>query len=388
METAFTLFLERNPAVEAERARLAMAEGRLRQSTAWANPVLHFSQEGYPLGRNARFDDQEFLLWASQELELGGKRNKRGRAAVLGVEGEHARFRDFLRRERLALSRAFVRVYFASERRDFLGSALREYSTLRQAHGRRFELGDVSGLAHMRFEAEELGYATRLAEADRELIEAWKKLAAFMVWDSDAMPRIVLDTRTEPSLPSLDALVRESLESRPDLAILRLDARTAEAEIEIERANRIPDLNLGGGYKRDFGQDSFFIGVQIPLPLLDHRLGAIEESIASSRRLRMLAAWKEIQIRREVEQAYEAVLRLLPLSRRFGPDFRDRLRAIVEVTSASYQAGEAGVLDYLDALRTRREGTIEQSRLRAELEIALIELEAAVGASIRGGRTP
>ena len=72
LEAAYSRFLDRSPLVAAEKEKLQMARGRLRQAQVWTNPTVNFTQEGYPVARpESTFDDQEFLLWATQEFELG-----------------------------------------------------------------------------------------------------------------------------------------------------------------------------------------------------------------------------------------------------------------------------------------------------------------------------
>ena len=384
VEAAYSRFLDRNPLVAAEKQKLQMAGGRLRQAPVWENPTVNFTQEGYPVGRpGSTFDDQEFLLWASQEFELGGQRGKRRDLAQLELDAENARYLDFLRRKRLAVSRLFVTVYFASRSRESLQRGLERYSQILETHSRRYEVGEVSGLAQMKIEAEELGYVIQLSRAEREFQSAWNELASMIVWDEGHEPGFSIDGSLPDTLPLSSVFVSRALASRPDLKEHQIEAQAAEAALKVEKAKNIPNLNLGGGYKRDFGQHSFFVGVQIPLPLWDRRQGAIAEKLASSHRQRMLSDWKTTWIRYEVERAYAIYSRLLDTSRRLNADFLQRLDRIVDITSLSYGEGEAGILEYLDALRTRRETSLEQVQLLEELHIARLELEASVGIPLR-----
>ena len=117
LEDAFSRFLERSPLVAAEQEKLQMARGRLLQVQAWSNPILNFSQEGYPVGLpESSFDDQEFLIVASQEFELGGQRSKRRELAQLELDAENTQYEDFIRRKRFYIYRIFISVFYASKR--------------------------------------------------------------------------------------------------------------------------------------------------------------------------------------------------------------------------------------------------------------------------------
>ena len=361
-----------------------MARGRLRQAQVWTNPTVNFTQEGYPVARpESTFDDQEFLLWATQEFELGGQRGKRRDLAQLDLDAENARFQDFLRRKRLDVSRLFVRVYFASRSRESLERGLERYTQILETHRRRYEMGEVSGLAQMKIEAEELGYLIQLSRAEREFTSVWNELASMIVWDERQVPGLRIDAPPPTDLPDAAVFVSRALASRPDLKEQQIEAQAAEAALKVEKAKNIPNLNLGGGYKRDFGQNSFFVGVQLPLPLWDRRQGAIAEKLASSHHQRILSDWKKTWIRYEVEKAYEIFSRLLGTSGRLDGGFLRKLERIVDITALSYQEGEAGVLEYLDALRTQRDFSLEQNQLLEELHIARLELEASVGIPLR-----
>jgi outer membrane protein, heavy metal efflux system len=385
MDEAFDRFVERSPLAAAERMKIDIARERLRQSGTWTNPVLSYNQEGYPLGQSgSAFNEQEFLLGAWQEFELGGKRGKRRELARLELAAATAQYRDFLRRRRLEVSRLFVEAFYASKRRDALQSVFQEYAGIREAHRQRYEMGEISGLAHLKIEGEEAWYVIQLARAERQWNAAWSELAALVGWENGTVPELIVQQSDPVDLPDSSVLVETALRTRPDLEAVRIEARAAEAEIALERARNIPDLNVGGGYKRDFGRDSFFIGLQLPIPLWDRRHGAIGEKIAAGRRQGMLSSWKEIWVRQEVERAFSLYSRLLAASGRLSADFLHKLDRTVSITTVSYQQGEAGILEYLDAFRARRDALLEFSQLSGEVQLARLELEASVGTSLRG----
>ncbi len=373
----------------AEKEKLQALQGRLIQSGAWANPTLNYSQEGYSTGlaNTGFFDDQEFLIWASQDFELGGQRGKRHDLAQLQLDAGTSRYQDFIRLKRLEIQRSYVRLFYSSKRKESLRSALERYEKIRDAHRRRYELGEVSGLAQMKIEAEELGHLVELARAEREFQTSWAQFASLIAWEGTTLPQLSLAETQQAQLPDPSVLIRRAIESRPDLKAQQLETLVAEAAVAVEKSKNVPNLNLGGGYKRDSGQNSFYFGVRVPLPIWDRRTGAIAEKLATSRRQGMLKNWKEAWIRNEVQLAHSVFTELLEASRRLGPGFLQKLDQTVEITALSYQAGEAGILEFIDALRTRRSAFLAQNRLLEELHMAELELEASVAAPL-GERVP
>ncbi len=384
IEEAFERFLESSPLVAAEKENLEAARGRLVQAPKWKNPTLNFSQEGYRSAPEARFgDEQEFLIWASQEFELGGKRGKRRRVAELDLERETADYRNFLRRKRFELQQSYVEAFYASQQRDLLRAGLEKFREKLAVHGLQYEAGEVSGLAQMKLETEELSYLVALAEAERAFRGAWNRLGALIGWDRPHPPDLRLDAPWQGDLPALPALIQQALRARPDLQAHQLAEQLQQARLEAEKAESVPDLTFGSGYKRDFGQSSFYFGVQLPLPLWDRREGAIAEQQALLRRQEMLTSWLQTWIRQEVTRVHGILQDLAATRDQVGPALDEKLRRTVEITALSYEQGEATIVDYLDSLRTHRDARQQQLRLAMELHLAQVELEASIATPLR-----
>jgi len=384
---AFSRFVERNPGVTAERERLEIAQARLQQAGMLPNPTLVYAQEGYPIGVSDLefFEDQEFLIGARQRFELGGKRGKRLDLAQLELEAEQARYNDFLRLQRREVGRLFTSTRFAQTLKGLLEECLHTYERLREVHRKRLEMGEVSTLAQMKIDAEHLGYLAELAVADRELVSSWRELAALIVWESGEIPTFTIEDIPVPASLNLEEITGIAVRTRPDLVRQGLAERVADASLQLEKAESVPDLTVGGGYKRDFGFNSFFLGLELPLPIFDRREGAIAEKTAAVRREMNLSSWKEMTVRIEVRRAFEVYRGLQESTSQVDPELLRNLDRIVEVTELSYEEGEATILEYLDALRTQRDGAVNHSRLLQELHLSFLELEAASGGSLRKG---
>jgi cobalt-zinc-cadmium efflux system outer membrane protein len=323
---------------------------------------------------------------AGQRLELGGKRDKRLELAQLELEVQQARYNDFLRLRRREVGRLFAATHFMQMRKSLLARCQDTYERLREVHRKRLELGEVSPLAQMKIDVEGLAYLAELAAVDRQLLSSWNELATLIVWESREIPTLSIDDVPDSASLTEDEVTETAIRTRPDLAAQRLDEQISDASLQLEKAESVPDLTLSGGYKRDFGFNSFFFGLELPLPVFDRREGAIAERSAAVRRDTNLTFWKEIMIRSEVRRSFEAYKRLQESSQQVDSRLLENLDRIVEVTELSYEEGESTILEFLDALRTQRDGAVNHSRLLQELYLSFLELEAAAGVSLRGGR--
>jgi cobalt-zinc-cadmium efflux system outer membrane protein len=212
---------------------------------------------------------------------------------------------------------------------------------------------------------------------------AWSELAAWISWEEPSMATLQLTTDTAELDRSQEELQSIALESRPDLE--REMARVAQAEgfVELQESRAIPNLTVGGGYNRDFGTNSYYLALQLPVPLFNRNQGNIGAALAGARRSENLLSWKRVQIRFEVERAFKAYrLQQANLQRLEQTVLQSAVR-VAELTQQSYLEGEASLLEYLDALRVKLDASLGFHDLLFQLERARIELEKAVGGELQ-----
>lgn len=383
LEEARRSYLSKNPEVEAERQRMEMARGELRQAGLFPNPQLNYSQEGFPLGDEnlSFFTDQEFLIWATQKLELGGKRRRRTEVSRFMLEAAEAELNDWIRKKTAQLKETFYRVYFNQSRRELALRHLETYYRIREIHRRRYEEGEVSGLSQLRIDLEEVRFLSAVDQAETDFASAWTELAALIVWPDREAPTLEM---TVPSFPeaSLEELKETAYRLRQDLKAVALRIEEMSARVGLEESQRIPDLTVGGGYKRDFGINSFYAAVQLPIPLFDRNQGAVYRARAELRRVENQQLWKRTQVGAEVERAYAIYRSRQSNADRLQRDLLERAERMWQATRLSYQEGEASVADYLDALRVRLDASLSFYDLLLQLHRARLELEKATGAEL------
>jgi cobalt-zinc-cadmium efflux system outer membrane protein len=178
------------------------------------------------------------------------------------------------------------------------------------------------------------------------------------------------------SLQELEAL---SEQSRPDLRAQEVLVERAGRRVGLEKAQMVPDLTLGGGYKRDFGIHSYYAGASLPLPLFDRNQGTIGAAEAELRSAQNQLLWKRLLVRSEVETAYHNYGQQKNNFDRLQGDVLKKAQEVLEITHQSYQEGEADLIDYLDALRTSLDTRLLYHDLLQQLHEAHVQLEAAVG---------
>ncbi len=384
VETAVEMYVTRNPNLQAAREQIEMARGRLNQAGVRPNPTLNFEQEGFPFGDSQAsfWEDQEFHFGAGQLFEMGGKRGHRREVARLDLNARELEIENVLRLGKAKVKRVFLAAHYAQRRQELAEDLFSTYEKLRDIHQQRLEAGDVSGLSQLKINGEVLRYLTAVTQAQVDYTQAWNELATLLVWTDPTQPKLELPEDIEAMDKSLKELQELALEARPDLDVQRVDVQKSQANVVLQKAQRVPDLTVGGGYKRDFGQDSYFFGVELPLPLFDRNQGRIAEESANARRNQNLVTWKELQIIREVESTFGNFVTHRENVERIQQSVIDQVDQVARITSQSYLEGEASLLDYLDALRVQLDTSMDYYELLHQVKRARVALETAVGGNL------
>ena len=369
-----------SPRVRAARAGVDIARADVLAAARWPNPRVTYDRESVA-------GVTEHLAMIGQTLPITGVRRLNVDAASARVEASVRRADEQIRRLRGELRAAFADLWAAQERERALTSARDRLQEVAAVIARREAAGDAAGFDRLRAEREvlDLDAERDVASADRARAEA---ILAGFVTGGQASGSIVAvhSPGARAALPSLDELVAQAERTRGDLAALTYDA--AAARLAERAAGRLaipePELvagtkssNAGGG---DFGS---VVTLHVSIPLFDR--SRPERALA---RARAAQADAQLEASRSVLRAEIASLRALVVHRR---DAADRHRAAIaqsadaleRIAQVSYDAGERGILDLVDALRSAADARVRQVMLDAASRQSELQLDFASGWEIR-----
>ncbi len=393
LEEAVRLAMARNPSVAAARNEIEALEGDSVAARKRLNPAVSFEEADLPLRANPGpfFGTQEISLRFDYELERGGRRELRAKSAEQAVEAQKLAYRDQIRRVELEIKRAFSRMVLAKSNLETSRSILDQAQQMIDLNRVRLEHGDISALDLNRIEVEKLKFRDDVFQAELMLRDSRSALLALLNADDlsrdiDVVGRLQVDDQvSEAGLPpraSLDELYRIALKTRPDRASALQQAARTDTETRLQRAMRSPNVTVGGGYKRNGIDNSFVVGVTVPLQLFNRNEGGILRAEAEQRRSANLESALQKQIQLEVQQAYNAVdvnrqrveyIRTQPLEKAEG---------MSKVTLTSYNLGGATLMDYLDAQRTYRDALRIYNQALYDERVSLYELASAIGTGV------
>ena len=142
---------------------------------------------------------------------------------------------------------------------------------------------------------------------------------------------------------------------------------------------RVPDIFLQGFYEREIDRISTGGGVGISIPLWYRNQGGIQSARAEERKASFDLKFLEIEIGNRLEDEYKNYKIAFEQSKIFSGELLDRAKRSLEIAQFSYEQGEIGLLDVLDALRTYRDTLSEYYEVLYEFYISQITLEKIAG---------
>ncbi len=364
---------------QAVAATVEEAQGGLQQAGLGPNPRVYLQGEDWrPWASDYDFGSQtEVYGYLGQTLELDGKRRKRvvaARAALAETEvaGE-VRRREIAGRVAGAYWSAVVLGQVAGLLRDELTAV----DGMVRYDAERVSAGAMAGvdLVRMQLERDRLLIALRGAERDARQ----GRLELFRQMGRAPVDGVRLTGRVEETVPVTTESADEVLARRPDVLAARDAVATAEANVQVQRASAVPDLELFGGYKRNATTNTGYGAVQMDLPFRNRNQGEIARAEAALRGARARQAVVETQVRAEVLESEESYRAQQEIVTGMLPGMRERARDNLQRMTEAYRMGGVDLLRYLDAQRTEFEVEVSALRTEAELQQATLRLQLSYG---------
>ena len=382
LEQAWRLALLRHPSLVADAYEVRSAEASRMQAGAMPNPAVDVRLDDFGgSGSRRSFVDSNVRLRVTQVIELGGKRASR--VAVAAAERDLAAWDYEARRVDLAaqVSARYVVVLEAQQAVALNDEAVRIADQMHKIVEARVDAGGLlpihkdhslvrSSLARIKLAESKL----KLESARRRLASAWNSSKATF---TRVAGELALPEGNVPSLESLEA----HLSDHPSIAQTGALLARRQAQLELARANAVPDIEVGAGarYFRDMDDYAFLVEMSVPLPLFDRNQGEI-----LSRRLRVARARAQgdealalardalISAHRDLSIAHHRASAL-------AADVLPRLESLLTTTRAQFEQGTAKLDDMLDAHRDLLRARVDHLDALAAYHGAASIIEGLIG---------
>jgi cobalt-zinc-cadmium efflux system outer membrane protein len=380
LNKALTEAFARSPVLQARRAEVEQAEGRLRTAKIYPfNPEVTIGaarREG-PIETNT---DKGVKL--AQEIQIGGQRRLGTAQASAELEAARA---QLLREERLLAARvraAFVEALRTRELLEVERANADLARSLAEVARKRFDSGAVAQM-EVNLAQVQVGRAERDLRLAEGAHEVTKTVLAEVVGLDPSQPLELdgeLDIPPPRPLPLVEFLAAAE-ENRADLESFRRSVEAAQARIELSRRQRVPNLELEAFYGREDGTDRLLGGaLNIRIPVFNRNQGRIAEAQAAYRQTLAETESTELQVRQEVAASLARYRANRAASLNLQQLVLGTLQENLGLLQRSFEAGKTGWTDVLVFRREFVDVQRDYIETVTDTQLAGIELDLASGA--------
>ena len=345
------------------------------------NPELSIAAGPRVSGSVTGVDVEASLL---QELEIGGQRGARMRAAEqqsAATEAEIQAARFLVHSE---LRSAFYRAIVERERVQLAQRVVQFQREVLRSLERQVAAGDVGALG-LRLGQAEVAQATQeLIAQEQAALAARLRIAQVVGWSSPQPPEpdgALPPLREPPDVSQLTAAARE----QPNLRAAEARVREARARVDVAERDAWPRPAVGVAYRREGDRavegnyDIFMGAVSVPLPLFQTNQGARARARAEASIADTELAVQRDRLGARIAEAHGELTAAARRAAAYGAEIVPRFEENLSMLRRAFELGEIDIL----ALSAGRERflRIESAALTARLEYvsALGTLERVVG---------
>jgi len=325
LDNAISLALTNNPELMASLWEVRSGEARIVQAGLFPNPELEVVVENFggsieqesangdgdnDGGGNTeslkRFEGAVTTVSISQLFELGGKRSKRKKFAsleheLLGWDHESTRL-DIL----TEVTYEFIEVLALQEKLPIVEDLVRLSEDILHTVSERVKAGKVSPIEETRAKVELSMITIEQEKVKRSFDTARKRLAATWGSKSPVFQSVSGDIHKIPSIPDLENLMTKVYQN-PEIARWTTELEQRQAALNKAKAERFPDLTLGGGVRYiDESEDNVYVmAVSLPIPIINRNQGESQEAQYNLYKAKNEQSAAEIRMIETLNEAYQ-----------------------------------------------------------------------------------
>ena len=390
LQTAF----ERNWDLLAAAAGVDAATAQKIITREFPNPTLSLSTfkinvDNHPSSTtegNGFWDRSYDTIFAINQLfEIGGKRRNRKASAQAGYEAAKAQLFDARRVLDVAVTKAYVAAAQATENVEILNQSAATMRQESQLADVRLRAGEISSSDKNQIDIAAERFALDARTAEAAAAQARVALEALL-----GLPHPNGETRLADRLESLlqeaTPPTNSDITWRPDVVAAEAAFRRAEADVRLQKANRIPDPTVLAQYEHEppDNPNSVGFGVSLPLPLWNRNQGNILAAQAACEQARVAYEKAKAQAVADIATARLAYEDARNRWLRYRQSIRPKSDEVRQTVAYAYQKGGASLLDLLST--QRNDNDVRQAAAQAAADI--INAAAALKAATMQIRPP
>ncbi|MDR0660258.1 MAG: TolC family protein [Prevotellaceae bacterium] len=371
-----------------ERYNVDIAEANVKAAKVFPDPELsisHANNQNWDLEMGYGIDAE-----LSYTLELGGKRKARVLVAKSEKEMTEALLEDYFRNLRADATIAYYAALRQKRICEIQQSSYQQMLELARADSIRFQLGAISEVDARQSNLEAASIRNDVYSSEGELQDILARLMLFQGNKTMELPDSLAGELFYSKRDfNLQELIVVAQYNRADLHAALKSREVSQHNLRLAKANRAIDLGLsiGGGYSSEVRNEiapapsfkSIGAGISIPLKFSNANKGELRAAQIAVKQSELEYEAIAQQISAEVVQAYNKYVISCRQVEQFQRGLLEDAKFILQKIIYSYERGETGILEVLNAQRTYNETRTAYSETLYNYSVALVELERTCG---------
>jgi cobalt-zinc-cadmium efflux system outer membrane protein len=394
IEQAVAEAIQNNPAINAERLGLPVADAARITASLRPNPVLSFSSDhldllgtGFSEANGA--GPAEHAVRVDYPFERAHKRELRVDIAGFTRRIAEAQLADSVRKLRLDVTLACIDVMAAKAKLDLANDNLKSLDGIVQLNETRLKGGAIAPVELTRSRVAMLQFRASVKTAELAVATARIKLQTLLGRKAgDGIIDIAGEMKTAlpAQPPDLTAIQADAFATRPDLQVIRLQQARSQSELRLQIAQGKVDYTVGMEYRRQQGVNGtgnslgFFFSA--PLPVYNRNQGEIARVNAEQAQLAKSLSSLQAQISGEVVTAHGEFETARQMIAEIEKDLLGPSEEARNATTYVYKAGASSLVDVLDAQRAFNETMSAYYDAQADYRRASSRLASVVGKEV------
>jgi cobalt-zinc-cadmium efflux system outer membrane protein len=343
--------IERDPRVAASRSRVRSAEGAVTAARTPPNPEVE-AAAGVGTSRDGSARRDEWGLAVSIPLDWLARRAPEVDAARANVDEATAEAESLRADVSVELWRLFVRAGYARSEAETLEATEQQVEALTRLVRRRVEAGEGRPVEVPRVEIELERVRNDLAAARASREAALAQLGAWLGGP-------VREVEAPSTPPPLDDAAARDLGRHPRVRAALARAAGAAAAASATRRSRFPAVTVGGFYTSELDREAIGGQLTVELPLWDWKSGPVRRAEATAEAEASHAAAEERAVAAAFAESLSACGSARAVAERHEARILPRAEESARTLERTFQLGEAGILDVIDARRVLLEARRE-----------------------------
>ena len=384
LDQCVSLALDQNPLVLSARQEYRAALARVSQARSLPQPTLSYDSDAQPSVTNLR-GSQEQYIGVGALIPFPGKTYLRGQVARRESREVEAGVALTELDLTFDVTATFYTLLLAREKAAYARQNLALSQDFVEKTELKFGAGDVPRVEVVRARVEAANAVSELRRAESDESLARERLNFLLARPGSAPLELAAELKASPISYEVSQLTEWAFSSRPEISGIQSALEGASLTKKLGFMSYLPDIDLGVAQHRLDGEANTWqvtLGVELPLFFWQPARGEIREAYARSQALTQEAAYLRNLISLEVAEAhreYETAVNQIQL---IEDEILAQAEEVYEMYLFSYQQGEIGGIELIEAQRTLSEARKAYADSLYDYDIAIASLERSVGRAL------